>query len=175
VDPAQIVAGIQAGEPAALEALYAILLEQPMRYLKRLTGPDEARDLIHNLYMAISRAILEGRMNNPATFWAYVWGSVRNARFDIIRRNIRVRTFQPLSEEWPDQLPGAEESILARELRARLRVLIGSLNPRDREAVNRYYLLEQPHVTIAREMGLSPEQSRNVCSRAVGRLRAMAA
>jgi len=161
---------MQSGQPAAAESLYAVLSESPQRYMLARLGPLDNEDRVHELYLIVSRAIMEHRIAVPAALYGFIWTVARCQAALAISQIIRERS-TPLSILTPEASPDAEASLLADERAQRLRRLMGGLQPRSREILDRFYIREQSKETIIQEMGLSDNAFRLVKSRALGMLR----
>ena len=169
--PSEIVSGMQSGHPEASEALYAVLSNSPNKYMTARLGRTDNEDRVHELYLTISRAILEHRIAQPAALYGFIWTVTRWQAGHSIEQLIRNRAIVSLPKSLSDGIPDAEAGLLAGERAKQINRFMGALKPRSREILHRFYIREQSKETIIQEMGLTDNLFRLLKSRALCRLR----
>lgn len=152
------------------EEIYGLVRGERWRLLRDL-GPEDWEDALHDAWVVAAGALARTDIDIgcPA---AYVKGIVAM----LVRMTIRTRihhraSLQPEDlnpEGWwaADAAPGPEALAIAAECERRARIVLGAMPGKDREIVERFYLLGQDAETIKSEMGLTETQFRLRKSRA---------
>jgi RNA polymerase sigma-70 factor (ECF subfamily) len=172
-DWTSLVSRIRDGEPAAMEELYGIFAKGIRYFLLRNLGPDELDDKVHDCFVIVTQAIQKGDLREPERLMGYVRtvvkrqiaGSIDNA---VHQRRTRVEFDESLFSvsDWRDD---PERTLLANQRAEIARKVLNGVSQRDREILNRFYVLEQSQEQICGEMGLSYNQFRLLKSRAKAR------
>ena len=167
-----LVEGVRAGDPAALEELYALFSKGIRFYLCRQLGPQDLDDRVHDVFLTIAQAIQSGELREPERLMGYVRTVVRRQVAARIDANVHARRRQTSLEDGivlRDHSPDPERlAIRSENVEVALRIL-NSIARRDREVLVRFYLDEQPAEQICREMNLTETQFRLIKSRAKAR------
>jgi RNA polymerase sigma factor (sigma-70 family) len=163
---------IQAGDPGAMEQLYAVFVKGVRFFLWRQLGPQDLDDKVHDVFLIITQSIKRGELRDPERLMGYVRTVVRRqvaAHIDsavTARRN--QQTIDP-SLTLSDHQPDPERRAIEKENQdVALRMLRG-LPKRDREVLTRFYLQEQSADEICRDLKLTETQFRLIKSRATAR------
>jgi RNA polymerase sigma factor (sigma-70 family) len=163
---------IQAGDPGAMEQLYAVFVKGVRFFLWRQLGPQDLDDKVHDVFLIITQSIKRGELRDPERLMGYVRTVVRRqvaAHIDsavTARRN--QQTIDP-SLTLSDHQPDPERRAIEKENQdVALRMLRG-LPKRDREVLTRFYLQEQSADEICRDLKLTETQFRLIKSRAKAR------
>jgi RNA polymerase sigma-70 factor (ECF subfamily) len=172
-DWAQLVQRVHAGEPAAMEELYGIFAKGIRYFLLRNLGPDDLDDKVHDCFVIVTQAIRNGDLREPDRLMGYVRTVVKRqiaGSIDIAvqqRRN-RVEFDDSLFSvsDWRDN---PESSVMSRQRADIARRVLEGVSRRDREILQRFYVLEQTQEQICEEMGLTYNQFRLLKSRAKAR------
>jgi len=178
-DPLQItdwtplVQRIRDGDNAAMEELYGIFAKGIRYFLLRNLGPDDLDDKVHDCFLIVAQAIRKGELREPERLMGYVRtvvkrqiaGSIDTA---VQQRRTRVEFDDTLFSvsDWRDN---PEITVMARQRAEIARKVLNGVSRRDREILNRFYVLEQSQEQICGEMGLSYNQFRLLKSRAKAR------
>ena len=170
VDWHKLVAMIQAGEPAAMENLYALFSKGVRYYLCRQLGMQELEDKIHDTFLIVVQAIRRGELREPER----LMGFVRT----VMRRQVAAHIDSAVHKrrEQIDLEPGVlmadvsknpeQRAILEQKIALMEKVLLAV--PR-RDLLTRFYLNEQSQEEICSEMQLTETQFRLLKSRAKAR------
>lgn len=158
----------QLGERPAFEALIARWHEPVWRYLRRLTGSDDAAaDLTQDTWLRVLRGI--ATLREPASLRAWLFGIARRVAMDRLRRQYR----QALDADADlDHLPAVETDTgaLDDDL-ATLEAGMDSLPLRDRETLALFYLRELTIEQIAALLQIPPGTVKSRLFRARATLR----
>ena len=135
-----------------------------VRFLyRKVWDAERAEDLAQE---AFARALVHRPDNTRG--WLFVVAA--NMARDEARRAARERRHLTLLKSEPDAVHSApEEEIDADTQRTRVRAALEQLTPRDREALRRYYLLEQTPEQIQESLQISATEFRLIRSRARSR------
>jgi RNA polymerase sigma-70 factor, ECF subfamily len=140
---------IQAGDPAAFEALFREHYHGLCLFAARLVGSDAiAEELVQDVLLRVWQQ--REQWTVTGTVAAYLYGAVRNQALGHLRRAKVERKWQERREVDPHpafgQVPQADESVRGAELAAAIERAISHLTPRCREA---YLLRRQHHLSYA--------------------------
>jgi RNA polymerase sigma-70 factor (ECF subfamily) len=172
-DWAALVVGVREGDPSAMAELYGIFAKGIRYFLLRHLGPEEIDDKVHDCFVIVTQAIQKGDLREPERLMGYVRTVVKrqialSIDTAIHRRRMRADFDDSMCalSDWHDN---PERKLIARQRAEIARKVLNGVSRRDREILNRFYVLEQPQERICTEMGLSYNQFRLLKSRAKAR------
>ena len=172
-DWAALVNGIRAGDSEAMAELYGIFARGIRYFLMRNLGPDDLDDKVHDCFVIVTQAIQNGDLREPERLMGYVRTVVKRqiaASIDIAVHQRRSRVdFEDSMVSLSDWRDNPERSVIARQRAEIARKVLNGVSRRDREILNRFYVLEQSQERICADMGLSYNQFRLLKSRAKAR------
>jgi RNA polymerase sigma-70 factor (ECF subfamily) len=172
-DCAALVRRIRDGEAAAVEELYGHFARGVRYFLLRHLGPEEIDDKVHDCFVIVLQAIHDGELREPERLMGYVRTVVRrkissSIDFTVQQRRTRVdfdETLTVLSDGRDDP----EHGLLSRQQIEIARKGLEGVSGRDREILQRFYVLGQSQEQIRAVMELSGNQFRLLKSRAKAR------
>lgn len=168
---------VREGAVGACEGLYTLVAKVARGTTRRAASwGSDPEDLLHDVYVAVYRAIRSGAVRSPERLGAYVVSTAQKRVNDSLRRHIR-RRMEPMEEEgarYAGRGLDPERQVVMADLRDRLEVLLGNLPKVDQTIVRNFYYDEMPWQTIAEKLRLSPTQFRLRKCRALARMRSMA-
>ena len=167
-----LVDRVRAGEPAAMEELYAIFAKGVRFFLWRQLGTQDLDDKVHDVFLIITQSIQRGELREPERLMGYVRTVVRRQVASHIESAVHVRRNQvPLEPmlSLSDHQPDPERQVIDRQNQDVAMRVLGGLSKRDREVLTRFYLQEQTAEEICRELNLTETQFRLIKSRAKAR------
>jgi len=142
------------GDREAFGQLYLYFAPRVKGYLMRIgTAPDLAEDLAQEALMKVWR---KARLFDPAKASASTWifTIARNLRIDAARRAARP-AFDPDDPAMtPNEEPPADVIIDRIDRDKRIRAAFKRLPPNQYDVVIMHFIDDEPHSTIARELGL---------------------
>jgi len=169
---ANLVEGIRAANPAAMEELYSIFAKGVKYYLWRQVGSQDLEDRIHDIFLIIAQAIQKGELREPDRLMGFVRTIARrqvaasiDGAVQARRKQVDVNARHDLSGPEPDP----EHLAIQQQNQDLAMRVLKSLHKRDREVLIRFYLDEQTPEQICREMDLTPTQFRLIKTRAKAR------
>ena len=169
---ASLVERIRAGDPSAMEELYAVFVKGVRFYLWRQLGPQDLDDKVHDVFLIITQSIQKGDLREPDRLMGYVRTIVRRqvaAHIDTAVQSRRNQvSIEPGMTVRDRGLDPERMAIDRQSLDLAIR-LLSSLPIRDREVLIRFYLKEQTPEQICSEMDLTDTQFRLTKSRAKAR------
>ena len=167
-----LVERIRAGDPSAMEELYAVFAKGVRFYLWRQLGPQDLDDKVHDVFLIITQSIQKGELREPDRLMGYVRTIVRRqvaAHIDTAVQSRRNQvSIEPGMTVRDRGLDPERMAIDRQSLDLAIR-LLSSLPVRDREVLIRFYLKEQTPERICSEMDLTDTQFRLIKSRAKAR------
>jgi RNA polymerase sigma-70 factor (ECF subfamily) len=172
-DWAGLVNGIREGDSSAMASLYNVFARGVRYFLLRNLGPDDIEDKVHDCFVIVAQAIQNGDLREPERLMGYVRTVVKRqiaASIDIAVQQRRSRVdFEDTLFSVSDWRENPENSAMARQRAEIARKVLDGVSRRDRDILNRFYVLEQSQEQICADMGLSYNQFRLLKSRAKGR------
>lgn len=177
-DWAGLVSELQsaAGSDAAARRL-ALRLTPGLEALLRQQGlaADQRADLVQDTLTAVVRAVQARRLENAAALPAFARSTAQHLAIDAKRRTARETG---LSEESWERVPaesrGPAEQLEQEQTRTFVKQLLAELPvQRDREVLERYYVMDEDKITICQRLALSPEHFDRVVYRARQRFRSL--
>ena len=170
---AALVNRIREGDSAAMEELYGIFAKGIRYFLLRNLGPGDLDDKVHDCFVIVTQAIQNGELREPERLMGYVRTVVKRqiaASIDIAVQQRRTRVdFEDSLFSLSDWRDNPERRVMARQREEIVRKVLHGVSRRDRDILNRFYVLEQPQEQICADMGLSYNQFRLLKSRAKAR------
>lgn len=167
-----MVERILADDPHAIEDLYRYFYKGVRYQLYRSLGIRELDDRVHDTFLMVLQAIRRGELREPARLMGYVRTVVRRQIACYIEQTVQQRRDafdQDLTNGIRDRKHNPEDRAIRRESRELMAEILGSIEPRDREILTRFYLLEQSQEQICEEMDINDTQFRLLKSRAKAR------
>jgi RNA polymerase sigma-70 factor, ECF subfamily len=172
-DWAALVDGIRRREPEAMQSLYAIFARGVRFFLLRHLGPHELDDRVHDCFVIVAESIQNGELREPERLMGYVRTVVRRQIASYIELAMQQRRTETSFEEYlfclSDWRENPENSIMARQRHEIATRVLKGISARDRDILNRFYVLEQSQEQICAAMGLTFNQFRLLKSRAKAR------
>ncbi len=169
-DWAALVSGVRTGDPDAMAELYGIFAKGIRYFLLRNLGPEDLDDKVHDCFVIVTQAIQNGDLREPERLMGYVRTVVKRqiaAAIDNAVQQRRTRAdFEDSMFSVSDRRENPERSVIALQRAEIARKVLNGVSRRDREILNRFYVLEQSQERICAEMGLSYNQFRLLKSRA---------
>jgi RNA polymerase sigma-70 factor (ECF subfamily) len=171
VDWADLLDRIQKRDPDAPGELYSRTSTPIFFFLRRRMSVEQAEDRTHDVFLILIDAIRAGRIQNPAAFPGYAVMVAKRQAFAQFRRSSR---FPEANEEALNALSSDARddphSILEEtEWNLLIQRALASLNSRQREVLDRFYVLEESKEKICGDMNLTQTQYRLLKSRAKAR------
>lgn len=168
-----LVNGIRHGDAVAMAELYGIFAKGIRYFLLRNLGPEDLDDKVHDCFVIVTQAIQNGDLREPERLMGYVRTVVKRqiaASIDTAVQQRRTRAdFEDSMFTLSDWRDNPERSAMALQRTEIARKVLNGVSRRDREILNRFYVLEQSQERICAEMGLSYNQFRLLKSRAKAR------
>jgi RNA polymerase sigma-70 factor (ECF subfamily) len=172
-DWVQLVNRIRDGDSEAMAELYAIFARGIRYFLLRNLGPADLDDKVHDCFVIVTQAIQKGELREPERLMGYVRTVVKRqiaASIDVAVHQRRTRAdFEESMLSISDWRENPERRVITRQRAEIARRALSSVSRRDREILNRFYVLEQPQEEICAAMGLTYNQFRLLKSRAKAR------
>ena len=172
-DWTSLVNRIRNDDAAAMAELYAIFAKGIRYFLLRNLGPDDLDDKVHDCFVIVTQAIRNGELREPERLMGYVRTVVKRqiaASIDVAVQQRRNRVdFEDSLFTLSDWRENPERNVIAMQRAEIARKVLNGVSRRDRDILNRFYVLEQTQEQICAEMGLSYNQFRLLKSRAKAR------
>jgi RNA polymerase sigma-70 factor (ECF subfamily) len=172
-DWTKLVRNIRDGDAEAMEELYGIFAKGIRYFLLRNLGPVDLEDKVHDCFVIVTQAIRNGDLREPERLMGYVRTVVKRqiaGSIDLAVQQRRNRVeFDDSLLAVSDSRDNPERSVMARQRAEIARKVLNGVSRRDREILQRFYVLEQSQAQICAEMQLTYNQFRLLKSRAKAR------
>ena len=164
---------IREGDQRAMTDLYEVFAKGIRFFLLRSLGAEELDDRVHDCFLAVAQAIRNGELREPERLMGFVRTVVKrkvaaSIEVAVQQRKSRVE-FQENLFTVSDWRENPEETLRSRQEADIARRVLSGISMRDRDILQRFYVLEQTQDQICSEMGLSYNQFRLLKSRAKAR------
>lgn len=158
----------QNGDSAAFECLYQRHSGRVFEYIKKKVASSAAQELVQETFMKVHRSRHQYSEQYPFLPWLFtISRSVLLDHFKAAETRVSERSVN--GDRLMGQLHVAEANSSSHDLQA----VLGSLPAQQRRAIELRYLSEWTFEKIASEMKTSPENSRQLISRGLKKLRSL--
>ena len=172
-DWGDVVLRIRQGVPSGMEDLYAIFGKGVRWMLLRQLGTEELEDRVHDCFIIVAEAIQQGELREPERLMGYVRTIVKRQIAGHIEELMHSRRNRAMYDEATsnvtDNAEDPEQSLWVQQRSEIAKRVLRGISKRDREILNRFYVLEQTQEQICGEMDLTYNQFRLLKSRAKAR------
>lgn len=168
-------------DPGAIAALLAHIRPPVLRYCRARLGPiggtyTSADDVAQDVCLAILKALPNLREHPNRPLWAWIYTIASRAVTDAHRAAARAAgRVTDLDEEPADPTPGPEQQAEAADLADRLSTLLKQLTDTQREIVILRVAVGCTAEEVGETLGMTAASVRMAQSRALARLRTLAA
>ncbi|HET9495759.1 MAG TPA: sigma-70 family RNA polymerase sigma factor [Chloroflexia bacterium] len=164
------------GDPEAFRQLYNIYLPRVYAYVGYRVGAEQdTEDLVADIFLKVVEELGRFEWRHSKSFAAWVFRIAHNLVANFHRDTGRAGTLLPL-DALPDIAANAllpEDSLLRKELFARLRDAVNALPARRREVVSLRYFAGLHNHEIAQVLGIDERTVGSTLSRALDELQAL--
>lgn len=154
----ELVAGIKAGDDAAMAKLYALFNKGTRYYLARQLGTQELEDKVHDNFLVAVNAIQRGDLREPERLMGFMRTVARRQVAGEIEKRVHARRNAEMDAGYaaiaPDKRTNPEQALAQTEKQEITEAILDKLREDKREILTRFYIEEQPKEQIIREMGL---------------------
>ena len=133
-----------------------------LAYIKKRVEPEEADDILQNIFLKIHQR--KGQLRNNASLPAWLFQIARNEINDFYRKRGRNEAPNFDADEGGNLLP---------EMNKCLQPLLNKLPPADRELIQKVDLLGQKQVDLAEELGIPYPSLKSKLQRSRKKLRSI--
>jgi RNA polymerase sigma-70 factor (ECF subfamily) len=167
-----LVSRIGEGDRAAETALVRRYQDR-LRHvlLNQMANRDDVEDVLQNTFITVIVTLRERAIDDPGRLGGYIYGVAKNIRRAYVRDKAKHQHEPELEALLRDESPGPEQQASSTETTRIVRQLTSELGEeRDRQVLNRLYVLEQDKQVICDELGIDRAHLRRVLHRAKRRL-----
>jgi RNA polymerase sigma-70 factor (ECF subfamily) len=183
MDEPELIRAAQRGDQRAFEQLVRLYDQNVLRLaMNLLRSPEDANDISQEAFLRVFKNLHTFRFD--CSFHTWLYRIVTNLCLDALRKR-RVRreedTVVETSEGFLDRMDTVEESradgdpqrqLLSRQLRARIRLVLDGLTPRERAVFEMRHYQGLRLRAIGDMLGTSEEAAKNCLFRATQKMRA---
>ena len=171
----RLVASIHAGDTAA-ESELVTRFSRGLRFLlrRKAGNSSQVEDLLQETWAIALRKLRSDGLEDPGRLAGYLCGIASNLALAEHRREYRQKTAADSDRvaRAADEAPSAFQKISRAEVCTHVRSLLNELRvDRDREILNRFYVLEEDKQQICEDLGVDATHFNRVLFRARQRLK----
>lgn len=174
-DPVDIVRRIYAGDTRGETDFFNHYTTGLMYVLRqRVQDPQQAEDLHQEAFRIVLERLRSKGLDDPSRLSAYLHRTAINLHIGEIRKSSRRQTYadSELIDRQADDTADPLGTAIREEADHAIRELITQLNTsRDREMLQRFYLLDQEKSVVCQALGLTSRHFDRVIARARSRFR----
>ncbi len=170
----RLVQWIREGDDSAKEELYRLIRDGIAFLVSRHLGPQDVEDHVHDIFVIVLRAIYNGKLKDPARIVAYTRTVARRRIVSAIRESVKRRGRETLIDvrhlsagRTPEEHAAIQEAV---DL---MKCVLLELRPKQREILNRCYVLGESEESICEAMKLTATQFRLLKWRSKARFAAL--
>lgn len=161
----------QNGSHDAFVCLYQRHSGRVFAYLKLKVSVEVAQDLLQEVFMKMHRSREQYSAQYP--FLPWIFTIARNALFDLLKNSeTKLEKASLISETILDRLSEGADSLISTSEHD-LTAALGSLPSQQKRAVELRYLSDWSFEQIAEEMKTTPENTRQIVSRGIKKIRSL--
>lgn len=166
-----LIQEIRSGSQLAFNALMQRYDKQVYRVAYRHTSSvDSALDITQNVFLKVYRKL--DKYSGSGSFKAWLMRITHNEAMDWHRSNWRVRDLEELDDtNMPQLAADGDKALEQRQFKQLLEQLLPKLNERQRVAISLRFFEEMPLREIARVLGCSEGNVKNLLFRSMEKLR----
>lgn len=158
----------QSGDSAAFESLYRRHSGRVFEYLKKKVPPAAAQELVQETFMKVHKSRQQFSAAYPFLPWLFTIS--KSVLLDHFKSaEAKIAGASTASEHALDRLQLTEVAVSENDLEA----VLGSLSPEQRRAIELRYLSDWSFEKIASDLKTSPENTRQLVSRGIRKLRSL--
>jgi RNA polymerase sigma-70 factor (ECF subfamily) len=173
-DWTELVRGIRLSEDAALTEFFVIFSAGMRRYLRRMLGPQDLDDYVHDCFMVVTRALQTSGIRQPERLMGFTRVVVKRQIATYVEERVRARNrdaqVTPLTVDKfranGFNCADPEAISIQREAKRIALAAMAELPKRFAELLTRFYFEEETEAEIRSAMGLTYDQFRNFKTRA---------
>jgi len=172
-DDATLATGIYQGTPGYEERLFRKFSRSLVSFMMKYTGElSRAEDLSQETLLIVIKKLRANGINDPERLSAYIYATAKYVYIGWLRKkDNQVELFDDM-DQLANQCTEVEHAYMQEEAAQQVQRSIQGLSvDRDRDILQRHYLLEQSKDEICAALTLSIPHYDRVISRARGRLR----
>jgi RNA polymerase sigma-70 factor (ECF subfamily) len=166
---AELVAKVMAGDERAEEELFLKYRRGVAIILNQATdNSPAAADLCQETFRITFQKIKQGKLREPGKLPAFIWKVTHNLVIDHFRR-LRARDISNIeeAEEIADAKPDQLALLMEEEKKMLVRQVLGEMeSERERQALYRFYIMEESKERICASLNLTAKQFNLVIFRA---------
>jgi len=160
---ADLVQRIHLGDAQAMAALYDFISRGTRPYLSHQLEPQDIQDKLHDVFLEVWRALLQGQVRDPERLMGFVRTVARRKVAGYVDAATRHRRDHVEIDEvsvLASSQPTPEREAIREQQKALVNQTLIRMSVREREILSRFYIQDQMRIQICAEMGLTGTQFR---------------
>ena len=169
-----LVKKIQNGDQRAEFSLYEKYKDKIIAYTlwKKTMPVEDAEEIYQDTMAAVIQDVRDNKIRNPEKLSSYVYGTCKHKVTDYMKKDYTKPPFVPIDRvPEVEGIPTAQRTEISAKTKELYERVQKELTPREREILDYRYACEWSYNEIAKKMGITEENTRQIVKRAKQRIR----
>jgi len=170
----EYVERLREGDPST-ELHFVTYFDQLLRIKlrSRMLASETVEDLRQETYIRVFGKLREGEIRQPERIGAFVNSTCNNVLMEFYRSSSRTSPWDDSYLEMPDHAVNVEGSLVTKQMKERVRQVIGELPKKDRDLLRAFFLEEKDKDEVCRQFGVDRDYLRVLLHRAKDKFRVL--
>ena len=165
---------LREGDPST-ELHFVTYFDQLLRIKlrARMLASETVEDLRQETYIRVFGTLRENGIRQPERLGAFVNSTCNNVLMEFYRSSSRTSPWDDSYLEMPDHAVDTEGFLITKQMKERVRHVIGELPKRDRDLLRAYFLEEKDKDEVCKQFGVDRDYFRVLLHRAKDKFRVL--
>jgi RNA polymerase sigma-70 factor, ECF subfamily len=170
----EYVERLREGDPST-ELHFVSYFDQLLRIKlrARMLASETVEDLRQETYIRVFVKLREDGIRQPERIGAFVNSTCNNVLMEFYRSSSRTSPWDDSYLEMPDHAVDTEGFLITKQIKERVRQVIGELPKKDRELLRAYYFEEKDKDEVCKQFGVDRDYLRVLLHRAKDKFRVL--
>jgi RNA polymerase sigma-70 factor (ECF subfamily) len=165
---------LREGDPST-ELHFVTYFDQLLRIKlrARMLASETVEDLRQETYIRVFVKLREDGIRQPERLGAFVNSTCNNVLMEFYRSSSRTSPWDDSYQEMPDHAVDTEAFLITKQMKERVRQVIGELPKKDRDLLRAYFLEEKDKDEVCEQFGVDRDYFRVLLHRAKDKFRVL--
>jgi RNA polymerase sigma-70 factor, ECF subfamily len=170
----EYVERLREGDPST-ELHFVTYFDQLLRIKlrARMLASETVEDLRQETYIRVFVKLRENGIRQPERLGAFVNSTCNNVLMEFYRSSSRTSPWDDSYLEMPDHAVDTEGFLISKQMKERVRRVIGELPKKDRDLLRAYFLAEKDKDEVCQQFGVDRDYFRVLLHRAKDKFRVL--
>jgi RNA polymerase sigma-70 factor, ECF subfamily len=170
----EYVERLREGDPST-ELHFVTYFDQLLRIKlrARMLASETVEDLRQETYIRVFVKLRENGIRQPERLGAFVNSTCNNVLMEFYRSSSRTSPWDDSYLEMPDHAVDSEGFLITKQMKERVRQVIGELPKKDRDLLRAYFLEERDKDEVCKQFGVDRDYFRVLLHRAKDKFRVL--